>query len=765
MFLKKLKKYSIITLGSLIALWLITIALVYFLVDVNKLKDLAVTKVNETTNAELSIGEVKLKIFPLVYFELNNVIIKSSKAFDRKELFTSEKAKLSFNPILLIFGKTIVKLSIINPIVNIISDGVLNNLQDIISPSEEKTETASNPLNFIFFTDALFEIIDANLTYTAPNNLVNIDKLNLTLKIEPISKKINLSIKTPVAYKKEPMSIYGDLFFNLLLQIPNSNNAEIKMLLDANNLEIKNSSFKKDKGKNLKIEIGADTNLKDTINIKTFDIFLIEKLLSLSGTVKNFTDPIIDLKANINSYEIKNFISLLEALKTMNPEGVINSEITIKGNLPSKEKTDKKNSLNIDLKLDLSKLGFKNDMIKLSDTEIKTLMNLNYNENPVFNFNFAFNDKKEANNLNFNAANSLKKDELIVVDIKSSKLNIDSYMKQKPALKDETKKEEKASSKEKEPLDFPVLTKEQVLGFKKALEKYSIKLNSNLETIIFNTISIKNFIAEGLFNKDAISINKLNFKLFDGTFSSSFKTILNLEKPSFEGIFNLSKLEVKTLAKTMMPTSTGVLDGVISTKLNFKTFGYMMSNIKKNLIANGDFYFNNFRYDGSDLNKLISETVSDKVSGISKNLLGSKPGWETIQGEYKIKDEKINLIKTLAKENDYEANAKGWIGFNEYFDIFVDFKMPYKNIPYEALKIKNTEQSMLSVHLSGPILKPKFDTKYLLEFLFKKTKDYELQKIKGTVNKQIENVKKESKTKVKEEAKKTGKNLLKKFGF
>lgn len=761
MNIKKLKKYSLIALLSLLGLWVLTIALVYFLVDIEKLKNIAIEKVNQNTNAELSIGELKLKVFPKIYFELQNINLKSSKAFDRKNLFSSKSAKLSFNPIMLLFGKSNLKLSIINPNIDVYSNGLVNNLQDIVTPSkEEETTESKNPIDFIFFTSALFEIKSAVINYTAPDSKISLNDFNLTFKISPASRTLILDVNTPVKYLKDTMSVDGPIFFNLISKISGPNSAKLNANLDASKLEIKNPAFKKEAGKKLSIKLLATSNLKDTIDIKTFDLFLIDKILSANGTITDFKNPKIDFKANINKYDIKNFASLSESVKAFKLSGLLDLDLQINGTLPSLE--NPKNNLKIDAKTDISKLSLDNEMDKLTDADIKTIFDLNFNSNPIFNFNLSFNDAKETNNLTINAGNT-KNSKNLLIDIKSSNLNLNSYLKENKNTKLDTKtKAEKTNDSKVETPDFAVLTKEQVLTIKEMFADKSVKLNAKLDAIAYTNIEIKNFIVDGLFNSSELGFNKLNLEILKGTFTSAFKTKLT-NIPSFEGKLSLSGLDVKNITSVFMPKITDAVEGKIASKLSFKTSGYMMSSIKKNLLADGDFSFKNFTYKGEDLNALIKENLGDKVSDFSeKQLLGTKPGWETIEGVYNIKDEKINIIKLLAKESLYEATAKGWLSFNERMDMYIDFKLPYKNIPYEALKIKNTEQVLLPVHLEGPVNKPKFDTKYLLEFLANKIKDYEIQKLKSSV-------KKEATTKVKNEAKKAGKkagkDILKKFGF
>jgi hypothetical protein len=209
--------------------------------------------------------------------------------------------------------------------------------------------------------------------------------------------------------------------------------------------------------------------------------------------------------------------------------------------------------------------------------------------------------------------------------------------------------------------------------------------------------------------------------LLKGNILGSFKVLLKSEKPFYDGKLNIKGLDVKDAAKVLMPNVGGVISGIISTNMDVNASGNMMSEIKKTASGKGDFSFNNFVYSAQDLNELISDKLKDKLGSLgNKKILGSNPGWETVQGSYTIKNQKINVEKLFAKEKEYESNGKGWLDFNEYMDMYVDLLLPYRNIPYEPLRDGTTDRSMITGPFTGPILKPKFDAGYLIVILPKK---------------------------------------------
>jgi hypothetical protein len=354
--LRRVFRYSLLALAILFVLWVLAITAVYFLVDADDIKKLAVSAVNENTKGELSIGEIKLKVFPLVHFEIKDLLMKSSEAFKRKEVFSCESSKLSFNVLTLIFGKPKITLVLRKPTLNVLSDGKKTNLDDLFEPS--KKSSSPDFLTYLFVSKMYFDIRSAYLSYTAPADKFNINGLDLSLEVEPVSRRLILVMKSPIDYKKGTTLVNGNINLNANVKMRSQESTEVSVLLDANGLNIETESFKKSRGDVLKVELLGDTDIKDKINIKALDIYLIDKLFSGSGVIKAFLSdsPELDLKAKIGPYDVKNFAKLSSLAKDLGVSGLLKSDLSIKGVLPLKEPRKQSSNLNISLEFDGSEL-------------------------------------------------------------------------------------------------------------------------------------------------------------------------------------------------------------------------------------------------------------------------------------------------------------------------------------------------------------------------------------------------------------------------
>jgi len=858
MIMKKILRYCGLAVAILFLFWIIGIVAVYFFVNVEDIKKFAVKTVNQNTTGELGLGEIKLKVFPLVHFEIKDISFKSSPNFDKVDMFSCKDSKLSFNLFTLIIGKPSITLRLDNPSVNFISDGKTNNISDAFKT--EKKKSSPDALTYLFISKFKFKINNASLKYKTPKDSYELNGLDMSLNVDPVSRDVDLKMSTPVDYKKVETVIKGDLSLNASINVSSKERADIVFDLDATKLLISTKSMEKKKGAALKIKATAQSDLKTDIKINDLTVILIDELLKASGDI-TITEPRkISLKMDIsNNYDLSNFVKLFKALSDYKMSGKLKGAVSIAGILPSEGTNNKLNikgeidatdalvlgtsfakeknvplKLSLDTDTDLKSIDIKT--LKLSSlltAEIKGAISDFSSEKPIYditldvpqfsvkslakllpnilskypvsgsvssnakisgsmsplpliNLNLKYNDDASKNNLSFKASNTGKSRNMLAVDIASNYIDLSPYL---PAT-DKTKKTKTAkgskksvatdadnldeTSSVKSDEDMVVVKKETIETLKKSLNDYSIKLNAKIDKLIKGDLVINNFVLDGLFSKQELSINKMNLSLLKGDISGALKIGLDVNNPKYNGKLDIKGVKVKDAADVFMPGVKGVLDGVVSSNLEFTASGYSMKPIKQNMVAKGTFSINNFAYSAQELNKLINDNLKEKLGNLApasdKKILGTNPGWETVQGTYNVKDGKINVEQFLAKQGEYDATGKGELTFNESMDMFFDVSVPYKNIPYEGLKVDGKDKSKLSLHLTGPILKPKFDAGYFIKYVTDRALDYETKKLKQAAKSRLDTAAKNATAPVQQKAndqlKQVGEDLKKAFkGF
>ena len=820
---KRVLRYTGLAFSILVAIWVIIAAAIYFLVDVDDVKNIAKKAVAENTKGELEIGDVRLKVFPLVYFEIDGLEFKASEKFKRETIFGCKQAKLSFNLFSLIFGKPSITLKLNGPALNITSDGQTNSLSDVILPKKESSNVDVS--KYLFLSRIKFKIHDANLKYKAPSKLYESKGLDMDLELDPVMRNLKLYSVIPVNAKDEAIKAKGKMSVSLDTHLSLDQSVKIEFTFDATELELKTASFEKPKGVDMSFFAKIETDSKkNSLDIKESYMNLAGKLLQAKGKIDNYKaeKPQIDADITIKPSSLEKLIPLFVAFKNAKVSGGLEAKAKIKGGAdgsdvafsldatdvelkdPSFEKprgvpirlsfigtTDLKSvnirDLNLVVVQELLNLkgsiwGFKDKNIAfkinavtpkydirnfyklspaLAKKGLKGFFNLKANasgstSNPVMDINFKYEDGK--NNLGVLVFNSAKNADNITAKIASSFIDLNNYLPQEK----KTAGKNKASEIKKSPKEIaaarkePVVKKESLESIKKLIGNKNVIFSAKLEKVIFKELKLDNFAVDAGINKEALNVSKIHMTVIKSDVSAALKVLFNLKNPSYSGSVSVKDLKATEAVGTFFPSLKGVVDGVLTTDMAISCSGFSVDDMTKSLNGKGSFSFKNFRYSAQDLNKLVQEKVGDNLSkiGVSANKLTIKanPGWEVVEGIFTIASEKINISKLYGKDKAYEVFGKGFLTFDERVDMYLDFVVPYKNIPYEALKLEGKESSMLPLHLDGPAAKPRMDGPYTIKYLAEKAFQYEKKKLEAAAKKEAEKLKQKAKVEIQKAA-------------
>ncbi len=819
---KRVLRYTGLAASILVGIWIIIALAIYFLVDVNDVKQLAQKAVKENTKGELEIGDMHLKVFPIVYFKIDGLVFKASEKFNKETIFACKESKLSFNLFSLIFGKPSITLKLIEPDLNISSDGKTNSVSDVIIPKEESSNVDVS--KYLFISRIMFKIENADLKYKAPAKLYVSKGLNMTLELDPVLRSVNISTIIPIDAKEKEMSVNGQLSLSLYAHLSLSKSAKAELNIDASKLNIKTSSFHKPKGTELVLYAKIEGKEEDKVaKIEDAYVNLAGRLLQIKGSIADYSSekPNFDLDINIKPNSVEKLIPLFTALKGAKASGNIDSKIKLKGNTKAVDVALSFDATGLDLKgeafqkpvgvpvkltlvgssdlnsFDIKDLnlilvqellnvkgtvsGFdakepkfninavtpkydvrnfyklKPDLAKkgIAGTFILKALVSGTSSKPVLDVNFKYEDGK--NNVNLIAVSGAKSPESISAKLYSSYIDLNKYV-DKEAGKTKKDKINKAAKKQDTAKtgDEPFLDKETIKSIKESVGNKKIDLSAKIDKLIFGELNVNSFVLDAHVNKDKLDINKINMNVINSTIGATFKMGLDERSPSYNGSASIKDLKATEAVGTFFPSLKGVIDGILTSDLSFNCNGYTVNSIKKTISGKGKFSFDNFRYSASDINKLLQEKVGDTLQkvGVAKEklMIKSNPGWETVQGTFNISKEKINMEKLYGKDGEYELNGKGQLGFDERMDMYLDFIVPYKNIPYEALKVAGKEKSFLPLHMDGPAIKPRLDGPYTIKYIAEKALSYEKKKIEATVKKEAEKIKQKASQEIKKAA-------------
>ena len=611
---RRILRYFGLAVAILFFLWMAALAAVYFFVDVNKVKKAALTYVNENTRGELSVGEVNLKLFPLVHFEVKDIVLKSSIDFDRKDLFKCSSAKLSFGLLSLIFGTPNISLDLESPYVDmIVKDKDTNNLSDLMIKKEPAKEAGSKEVEkkspeekkkdamyYLFISKFTFDVNNAELKYTSPKGKYDVKSLSFKLMIDPADKDLELKAGSPLDIKDKKFSVTGDWKLDARVKPISDNNFDVSFLFDATKLSYTSASFVKPKGVPLRLELSGSGN-QELLTIKKAVLTLFKPWLIISGKVeglKEETTP-ISLKVLTSDLDISDVKKILPALKQYDVSGKISSKLAVSGTLQK---------LLLDTELDMTSASIKNESfnkdakvpLKVKLVALKSKESIDVQLLKLW----LIDDIAEAEG---KITDLEAKESSIEMGIKYLKLDLNKLSKVVPAIK-------------KKKITGSVLASGTIKGKMDPIPYFNINLKYD------DTVTKNNLVAK-------ISNSQGNINAFNVDLSSSFLNINPFMPPK-------DKKADKKSEGTAKPTPVDKKKPIIEKEL-VKSLNEMLSKYSLNLNAKvskvlvTEFVLNNFVTQISaskgtlSINKFRADTLGGTLSsGLVFNSNITKPSYK-----------------------------------------------------------------------------------------------------------------------------------------
>ncbi len=413
-----------------------------------------------------------------------------------------------------------------------------------------------------------------------------------------------------------------------------------------NTVSLKNIAFTYDK---INAQVSGDLKFKtvsDDLNIQKADLNIQGIPVLFNGSVNKLTtDPDLDMALSLPDVKMAEVLKLaapFAEIKDLKLSGSISADVKVKG--PANKLPSLKANGNITLK----KLG-----VAYADI------------NTVLNGSVKFNEKK----MSFDIQNSMGKNiaslKGTVADyFKDQKINLNIYAKQLfvdkliPATAEKTAAPASAGSdkpadkktKEADPLDL----------------KLTLNGEIKVDSALYKGLKMTDFHMKYSLINNRFNISTLTANAGKGSFSLS--SLIDLSRPGYKYDLttNLHSLHADEVVNSMFPKAKDTIFGVLSFNLKLNGAGTLPDNIKKNLVADGDFNIK----DGKITDAPVSENLSKflKVSDLKTINL------KKADGRVKIRNSNAKL-ESIFISDEVTMDPKGNIGLNETLDLAFDLKL------------------------------------------------------------------------------------------
>jgi AsmA protein len=659
-----MKKIISITIAAAAIIALILVVFIKIYVTPERIKTFLLPYAEESLNRKITVGEIKISL--LKGIDVKDFAVK--EADEKSDFVKCRDFILKFQLLPLLSRKVVIdEIMLISPELKIARDnkGMFNfeglgkkEAPDEVKKEKKAAEANGLPIsllvNNITVKDLRFSFIDA--TKALPD------------------------IKGTIAVNAGIKSADGSLL---------SSKGDMELTLDE--VILQGPLKKQIKNISAALKYAADIDPEaGNIHIDEAALKIQGIPVSISGDVKNFKkEPEVDIAVSVPKFKTADLMKEVSAfvdLKGLALSGNVSADLKLKGILKRTE------SLKADGLITLDQTG-------ILYKDINTILdgNLKFSEQTI-NIDIKGTAGKNTARIK-GSVSSYFKDPDIKLDLYSKQLSIDELIPSKTAREPKAKDSEASvkagtspskTTKETEPLALKMRAEGEV----------------KIDSAVYKGMTMTDFHARYKFRYNRFEIIKMTAVAGKGRIN--IDSIIDLSKKGYWYSLSCSadSIHADEIVNALFPKAKDTVYGVLSLNLKMDGAGTLPENVKKNLVADGDFNIT----DGKMTNAKITDNLSrflnvDELKTI--NLRKAK-------GTVKIRDRNARL-KSIFTSDDIEMNPSGDIGLDETLNLAFDLKLSPRLTKKTAAKditkyIKNEEGwSVVPLKVSGTLSDPSYN--------------------------------------------------------
>ena len=688
-----MKKLLVFVGGGLLIL-LLTIAVIPMVYDVNaKIRPKIEQAIETHLNAKSEIGKLGLSLWGGIF-----ITIDTFKLLDlqKKVVFEMSDAKLAIPIRSLLGGTPSVSLIVENPTLNVekTRGGVLN-VSTLMKSKEagaasvsESSETptsgatgsgAKSAEKLRFST----EIRNAKIFYKelAGGQTAQVERLTLITKDISVNRPFKIEMLANLNYSKPPeVKVEGDIRITGDVEIKVGDqgfkSADLKSSVDLSGLFLKYGSlFNKKTGVPLNFEADLTASANE-LEMRNVQAQVNDFKLALSGTVKNFEQPDLDIKLKSNKLDLEAWRPILALASDYEMSGQVGFDLGLTGRLENLRYSGSLSMRDLGMKVPgivpratnlTGELRFKNEEVQLEKTSIKL----------------------GASDLTFNGSVKNFSAPQIGVVVSSKLFDLDQLLPEKPKAEAPAKAESKppvAATDAETDQKVESMAKGPIDAIKKnpILKKMVFKSTTKIAKLVISKAQITDFVAQVDFVDLVLSLSNASMNAFSGSIQSKANIDFKAAEPSYNISGNVKDLEINSAVVSQFPDLADFISGRTFANLSVSGSGVAPSKVKSNLRGNGNFEIKGGRWSGLSPLKMIGEKLQslpgakDKIGNV---VVGNK--FRQLKSQFEIRDSKLILKDAVAdlEEARTTLTAQGHIGFDKNMKVEGTILTPVNNPP------------------------------------------------------------------------------------
>lgn len=636
--MKKIKKIAF-GVGLTLALFVATLLVLPFVIDVNRFKEPILQKIESQINGKVTLERIGLKLIPFIGLKLENLSVQNAAGSPFGETPIVTLAELDFRVHLksILQRKIIVTLLLRNPEIRLIKTAQGSNLDLLLKkPADQAQGKPATP-------EPTPEAAPAPGPSTEP---IKKESLIKEIIVERVTIRDGLFVNDDQV-SKPPLKIAG-LRLDVTNAVLTDTSKPIGIDLGMRLFDAKQENIA------LEAHVAVDQSAK-VAHLDKAKLTLAGSPILIDAVVEDYAvKRKLDLKVSAPSFAMNSIYALMpEAKKSLPPgsslEGSLGLNLTANG-------TPQSIALQTGLELKSAAIKYGDTFVKPTGGAMDLLLEATYTPTEVTLENFAFHLLSSAITAKGTIGMTGAKE--ISLKVESTPLNLKELLTLSPA---------------NQTMDVEGAPKLSIEANGSTAKPDALEISGTLSAnnLRYAKYPLTNLSSSFNYANQVAHLNELSFNLFEGNFSGS--GVVNLTpKPSWDFRMNIEKLNINTTLNQIASLSE-VLTGSGNLNLSIKGTGNSAEEMKKTLSGDAKFSLQNGELKTINIAPgIFSGQLLGALSGVGAPFFAEKiksTSFQELAGSCLIQEGKVIFSNSTLQSGKDLIELGGTVSLEQKLDL------------------------------------------------------------------------------------------------
>jgi hypothetical protein len=618
-------------------------------------------------NADLQLGKLTLSLWGGVHFEVEKLLLSEKGSQGAKPLVALNDFNLEVSLASIFSGKPSITLSVKKPEFTIEKglDGKLNvsklSKTTAAQPGAPAATSSQNSHSAALPFELSFHIVDGKVIYAdlAKKTKTEIEGINFDLKKFGLNSPFSFSFNSNLDAKEmKDLVLHGAAEFHgtaaIYLGASGLDHVDLETDVDLSGLTIKYAKlFNKTEKAPLKIAVKLSTTDK-SLKLEKTHLQVNDAAIDMSGTVDNFSAPVVNLHVVSTKFVFEHWQAVLAPLKEFDVKGNASFDIKVLG--PS-------DKLAFQGKAEADNLSLKAPGLVPRVTELKTSLNFTNDTASLSQTSL----KMGASDLSMDGTVKNFARPVIVFNVHSQLLDVDSLLPQKPASETKTAENEKTAAAAPQE-DIEQEAKGPIAQLKANPTARGLDFTGRLQVAKMHVhkADLTNLKAELTFKDLVMALKQASANTFGG--AGTFNSTIDFRgaDPAYSAVADVSGIDMNAAVSNQMPSAKDSLFGKAYSHFEVAGVGLSKAKVNSTLKGKGNFRIENGSWSGLKAMQQVGEYLK-KIPGAQAALgnVNVTDKFKELKSDFTIAGGKFNIVNMIAEMEGARTGITG-LGYVDF---------------------------------------------------------------------------------------------------